>query len=187
MLYCDLVGSTHLSHTLDPETYRAVMSRYHETAIAAIQRFDGFVQQIQGDGIVAYFGYPIAHEQEADRAIRAALAILDGLTSLDTGLGQSLQARVGIASGLVVVSHVLAPDKSAVGETPNLAQRLQTVARPGEIIVSDRTRALAGGGFEYEDRGLHELKGISVPVHAVAGGMGRVRRRAGSRLRPRAG
>ena len=165
VLYCDLVGSTHLSHTLDPEPYRAVMSRYHETAVAAVQRYDGFVQQIQGDGIVAYFGYPIAHEQEADRAIRAALAIIERLTRVDSGIGQSLHARVGIASGLVVVSHILAPDKSAVGETPNLAQRLQTVARPDEIIVSERTRTLAAGGFDYEDCGLHELKGMSAPVH----------------------
>ena len=164
VLYCDLVGSTHLSHILDPEAYRTVMSRYHERAIAAVQRFDGFVQQIQGDGIVAYFGYPIAHEQDADRAIRAALQIMDGLGRLDAVIGHRLQVRVGIASGMVVVSHILAPDKSAVGSTPNLAQRLQAVANAGETVISDRTRALAGGGFEYEDLGLHQLKGIGAPV-----------------------
>ncbi len=116
-----MVGSTALSNRLDPEEYRRIMSRYHETAIAAIQRFDGYVQQIQGDGIVAYFGYPIAHEQEADRAIRAGLAIVAGLSGLEVGIGEPLRVRIGVASGLVVVSHILAPEKSAVGETPNLA------------------------------------------------------------------
>ena len=129
VLYCDLVGSTALSNALDPEVYRALLSRYHETAIAAIQRFEGYVQQIQGDGVVAYFGYPIAHEQDAERAIRAGLAIHRRLGQTCIVI-QPLQARIGIASGLVVAAHVLAPNKMAVGETPNLAQRLQTVAHP---------------------------------------------------------
>ena len=162
VLYCDLVGSTALSNTLDPEVYRSVLSRYHESAIAAIQRFDGYVQQIQGDGVVAYFGYPIAHEQDAERAIRAGLSIIDTLGKLD--VNPALQVRIGIASGLVVASHVLAPNKTAVGETPNLAQRLQTVALPNQVIVSPRTRALAGGSFEFEDHGVHELKGIAAPT-----------------------
>ena len=171
VLFSDMVGSTALSNRLDPEEYRRIMSRYHETAIAAIQRFDGYVQQIQGDGIVAYFGYPIAHEQEADRAIRAGLAIVAGLSGLDVGIGEPLRVRIGVASGLVVVSHILAPEKTAVGETPNLAQRMQTVANPGEVMVSERTKALAGGGFEYEDRGVHQLKGIAEPArvwHVIA-------------------
>ncbi len=162
VLYCDLVGSTALSNTLDPEVYRALLSRYHETAIAAIQRFDGYVQQIQGDGVIAYFGYPIAHEQDADRAIRAGLAIIDTLATLE--IVPALQVRIGIASGLVVASHVLAPNKTAVGETPNLAQRMQTVAKPNQVIVSARTRALAGGSFEFEDHGIHDLKGIATPT-----------------------
>ena len=165
VLYCDLVGSTALSNSLDPEVYRSVLSRYHETAIAAIQRFDGYVQQIQGDGVVAYFGYPIAHEQDADRAIRAGLATIEALGKLDVHPSASpLQVRIGIASGLVVASHILASNKTAVGETPNLAQRMQTVARPNEITVSSHTRALAGGGFEFEDHGIHELKGIAAPT-----------------------
>lgn len=162
VLYCDLVGSTALSNTLDPEVYRALLSRYHESAIASIQRFDGYVQQIQGDGVVAYFGYPIAHEQDAERAIRAGLSIIDTLAKLD--FVPALQVRIGVASGLVVASHVLSPNKTAVGETPNLAQRLQTVAHPNEITVSARTRALAGGSFEFEDHGVHELKGIAAPT-----------------------
>jgi predicted ATPase len=140
------------------------MLRYHETAITAIQRFGGYVQPTQGDAVVAYFGYPVAHEQAADRAIRAGLAIIDGLATVDSGIGDPLRARVGIASGLVVVSHILAPDKTAIGETPNLAQRLETAARPGEVMVSQQTRALARGEFEYEDRGLRQLKGMKAPV-----------------------
>ena len=166
VLFCDLVSSTALSNRLDPEEYRAVLARYHETCIVCVQRFEGFVAQIQGDGVVAYFGYPLAHEGEAERAIRAALAIVQALSTLDVGLGQPLSVRVGVASGMVVVTHVLAPEKSAVGETPNLAQRLQTVAQPGEVIASDRTRALAGGAFEYADRGPHTLKGIAEPARA---------------------
>ena len=166
VLFCDLVGSTALSNTHDPEEYRSILSSYHESCIGAVQRFEGFVAQIQGDGIVAYFGYPLAHESEAERAVRAALYIVEALTRLDVGSAGPLCVRIGIASGLVVVSHVLAPDKSAVGETPNLAARLQTVAQPGEVILSERTRLLAGGGFEYEDRGVHALKGIAEPTGA---------------------
>lgn len=164
VLFCDLVGSTALSNTHDPEEYRSILSRYHESCIEAIQRFEGFVAQIQGDGIVAYFGYPLAHESEADRAVRAALYIVEALTRLDVGSAGPLRVRIGIATGLVVVSHILAPDKSAVGETPNLAARLQTVAQPGEVMLSERTRSLAGGGFEYEYRGVHALKGIAEPT-----------------------
>jgi class 3 adenylate cyclase/predicted ATPase len=166
VLFCDLVGSTALSNTHDPEEYRSILSRYHESCIAAIQRFEGFVAQIQGDGILAYFGYPLAHEGEAERAVRAALYIVEALTRLDVGSAGPLCVRIGIASGLVVVSHILASDKSAVGETPNLAARLQTVAQPGEVMVSERTRSLAGGGFEYDYRGIHALKGIAEPTGA---------------------
>lgn len=164
--FCDLVGSTALSNTLDPEEYRTVLSRYHETCIAGVQRFEGFVAQIQGDGVLAYFGYPLAHENEAERAIRSALAILDALAQLDVGPDRRLQVRVGVATGLVVVSHILAPEKSAVGETPNLAQRLHTLASPGEVITTDRTRVLTRGAFDYENRGVHALKGIREPVQA---------------------
>jgi class 3 adenylate cyclase/tetratricopeptide (TPR) repeat protein len=166
VLFCDLVGSTALSNRLDPEEYRTVLSRYHETCIAAVQRFEGFVAQIQGDGVLAYFGYPLAHENEAERAIRSAMAIVDALAELDVGLDHRLQVRVGIATGLVVVSHILAPEKSAVGETPNLAQRLHTLASPGEVITTEHTRVLTRGAFDYENRGVHGLKGILEPVQA---------------------
>ncbi|MCW5622676.1 MAG: guanylate cyclase, partial [Burkholderiales bacterium] len=166
VLFCDLVGSTALSARLDPEAYRAVLSRYHQTAIHAIQRFDGYAAQIQGDGILAYFGYPLAHEGEADRAVRAGLEIIAALKAGNGSESEALRVRIGIASGLVVVSHVLAPEKSAVGETPNLAHRLQAAAQPDEVIVSTRTQQLAGRGFEYEDRGLLTLKGVASLVRA---------------------
>jgi len=164
VLFCDLVGSTALSATRDPEEYRSILERYHDTCIASVRRFEGFVAQIQGDGVLAYFGYPLAHENEADRAVRAGLSIVGALATQESGLDQPLQVRIGIASGLVVVSHILAPDKRAVGETPNLAARLQTIALPNEVLVGDSTRLLAGGGFEYEDRGVHALKGIALPI-----------------------
>lgn len=166
VLFCDLVGSTSLSNAYDPEDYRAMLTRFHEICIQAIQRYDGFVAQIQGDGVVAYFGYPLAHEGEAERAVRAGSAILHALKKLKNGPDELLRVRIGAASGVVVVSHVFAPDKSAVGETPNLAARLQTLGQPGELMVSERTKVLAGGGFDYEDRGTHMLKGIALPVRA---------------------
>ena len=165
VLFCDLVGSTALSGRLDPEAYRALLATYHQIAVRAIQRFDGYVAQVQGDGILAYFGYPLAHEGEADRAIHAGLEILAAMEARNATAGEKLSARVGIASGLVVVSHILSPDKSAVGETPNLASRLQSSASPGEILVTTHTRELAGGAFEYEDLGQLHLKGIEHPVH----------------------
>jgi class 3 adenylate cyclase len=171
VLFCDLVGSTALSNTYDPEEYRTILTRYHETCIQAIRRYDGYVAQIQGDGVVAYFGYPLAHEGEAERAVRAGLSVVERLAELEGALPELLRVRVGIASGLVVVSHVLAPDKSAVGETPNLAARLQTLAEPGQVMLSERTKALAGGAFEYIDCVIHTLKGIGQParVWQVAG------------------
>jgi class 3 adenylate cyclase/tetratricopeptide (TPR) repeat protein len=171
VLFCDLVGSTALSNTHDPEEYRAILTRYHATCIQAVQRYDGYVAQLQGDGVVAYFGYPLAHEGEAERAVRAGLSVVERLAALEGDLAELLRVRIGIASGLVVVSHVLAPEKSAVGETPNLAARLQTLAEPGQVMLSERTKALAGGAFEYVDCGVHALKGIGEPtrVWRVAG------------------
>ena len=112
VLFCDLVGSTGLSNRLDPEEYRSVLARYHEACIVSVQRFEGFVAQIQGDGVVAYFGYPLAHEGEAERAIRSALAIVQTLSALDSGLDQPLAVRIGVASGLVVVSPCLPPTRA---------------------------------------------------------------------------
>lgn len=171
VLYCDLVGSVALSRRLDPEEFRAVMAAYHGTVVEAIRRFDGYVAQIQGDGVIAYFGYPVAHEAEVDRAIRSAIALLERLAALRVTGTERLDARIGIASGVVVVTHILAPERSAVGETPNLAHRLQAIAAPGGIVVSDRSRKLAGGAFEFEDLGCPPMKGVheSVRVWRVVG------------------
>jgi class 3 adenylate cyclase/predicted ATPase len=192
VLFCDLVGSTRLSSALDPEAYRALLTRYHKAAVEGIRRFDGYVAQIQGDGVLAYFGYPQAHESEAERAIRAALAVIEALRHANADLAERLQVRIGIASGLVVVSHVLARDKSAVGETPNLAFRLQAIAQPGEVLVSGHTRALAGGAFHYADRGLHQLRGIPgqtrvYAVERVVDGASRFDAAARGRLTPMVG
>ena len=164
VLYCDLVGSTSLSGAHDPEELWQILARYHEACVLAVQRYEGFVAQIQGDGILAYFGYPVAHENAAERAVHAGLDIVHALAELNVGTGTPLRVRIGIASGLVVVSHILAPDKSAVGETPNLAHRLQSVANPGDVLVSERTRRLAGGAFEFEDRSWHLLRGVAEPT-----------------------
>lgn len=171
VLYCDLVESVALSRRLDPEEFRAVMAAYHGTVVEAIRRFDGYVAQIQGDGVIAYFGYPVAHEAEVDRAIRSGIALLERLAALRVRGAERLQARVGIASGVVVVSHILASERSAVGETPNLAHRLQALAAPGGIVVSDRSRRLAGGAFDFEDLGCPSMKGVqeSVRVWRVVG------------------
>ncbi len=166
ILFCDLVESTALSSAYDPEEYRSILSRYHGTCIQAVQRYEGFLAQIQGDGILAYFGYPLAHENDAERAIRAALFVIESLAALDGEDAKRLRVRIGIASGLVVVSHILASEKSAVGETPNLAARLQTLAQPGEVIISERAWLIAAGSFEYEYRGKHVLKGIPEPTRA---------------------
>lgn len=174
VLFCDLVDSVLLSRERDPEEFRALMAAYHGAVAQSVQRYEGFVAQIQGDGVIAYFGYPLAHESEADRAIRAGLAIVESLAAMVPGGQVRLRARVGIASGLVVVSHILAPEKNAVGDTPNLAHRLQGVAQPGEVMVTDRVRVLAAGAFDYEDRGYPMLKGVgdTVRVWRVVGPSG---------------
>ena len=165
VLFCDLVDSVRLSRAHDPEEFRALMAAYHGAVAQAVQRYEGYVAQIQGDGVVVYFGYPLAHEAEADRAIRAGLAIVASLAAMTPPGRERLDVRIGIAAGLVVVSHILAPERSAVGDTPNLAHRLQAIARPGEVMVTDRMRILAGGAFDYEDRGRPTLKGIGETVH----------------------
>ncbi len=171
VLFCDLVDSVRLSRECDLEEFRAIMAAYHGAVAQSVQRYDGYVAQIQGDGVVAYFGYPLAHESEADRAVRAGLAIIETLAGMAPQGHVRLSVRVGIATGLAVVSHILAPDKSAVGDTPNLAHRLQGIAAPGEVLITDRVRALAGGAFDYEDRGHPALKGVgdAVRVWRVAG------------------
>ncbi|HQR52868.1 MAG TPA: adenylate/guanylate cyclase domain-containing protein [Burkholderiales bacterium] len=174
VMYCDLVGSTALSRELDPEDLRDVICGYQETTRQAVGRFGGFVARYMGDGILTYFGYPHAHEDDAARAIHAGLEIVDALEQCGApGVpphGVRLQVRVGIATGLVVVGDLIgegaSEEAAAVGETPNLAARLQSIAPPGAVLVAQATHDLAGGRFDYTDEGVHKLKGFDRPLHA---------------------
>jgi class 3 adenylate cyclase/predicted ATPase len=163
VLFCDLVGFTELANRLDPEVLQGIIRSYEDACAVCITRYDGYVFQRLGDGIVAFFGYPLAHEGEAERAIHAGLSIIDSLSRLDVAEVGRLQVRIGIATGLVVVSSA---EKGAVGETMNLASRLQGIAQPGSIVVSERVQRLAGGVFDYEDLGERMLKGIGKPTRA---------------------
>jgi class 3 adenylate cyclase len=161
VMFSDLVGSTALSARMDPEDLREVITAYQKCVADAVRRFGGFVAKYMGDGVLVYFGYPEAHEDDADRAVRAALELIAAVTTLNAPA--ALQTRVGIATGLVVVG-----DLDIVGETPNLAARLQGVAKPNSVVVAESTRKLVGSLFELEDLGPQELKGISGPVRAWA-------------------
>jgi class 3 adenylate cyclase len=169
VMFCDLVGSTELSARLDPEDLREVIAAYHRAVAEIVAGFDGFVAKYMGDGILVYFGYPRAHEDDAERAVRAGLGIIDGVGRLGVKSGE-LQARVGIATGLVVVGDLIgegsAQEQSVVGETPNLAARLQSLAEPDAVVIAAGTRRLVGNLFEYRDLGAIEVKGIAAPVPA---------------------
>jgi class 3 adenylate cyclase len=169
VMFCDLVGSTALSARLDPEDYREVVAAYHRAVADAVRSFDGFVAKYMGDGVLIYFGYPQAHEHDAERAVRAGLGVVDAVARLDVK-SVKLQARVGIATGLVVVGDLIgegsAQEQSVVGETPNLAARLQSLTEPEAVVIAAGTRRLVGGLFEYRDLGAVEIKGIAAPVPA---------------------
>jgi class 3 adenylate cyclase/predicted ATPase len=160
-MFCDLVGFTDLATTLDPEVLQKVIQIYEEACVECVNHFGGFVFQRLGDGIVAFFGFPQAHEDEAERAIRAGLLIIERMERLEAPEVKRLQVRIGLANGLVVVSW---KDNSAVGETMNMAARLQGVAEPGSIVISDQVRRLASGAFQYVDLGYRTLKGIPQPA-----------------------
>jgi class 3 adenylate cyclase/tetratricopeptide (TPR) repeat protein len=171
VLFCDLVGSTALSAFLDPEDYRSIIAAFQKACATTIARFDGFLAKYMGDGVLAYFGYPRAHEEEASRAVRAGLALVEDVTrvALPDGL-DPLHARVGIATGLVVVGDLIgtgsAQEQSVAGETPNLAARLQTLAPPNGVLIAPSTRRLLGSEFQFADLGLQDLKGFAAPVRA---------------------
>jgi class 3 adenylate cyclase/predicted ATPase len=169
VMFCDLVGSTALSARLDPEDLREVIAAYHRAVAKIIADSDGFVSRYMGDGVLVYFGYPQAHEDDAERAVRAGLAAIDAVSRLDVK-SVKLQARVGIATGLVVVGDVTgegsAQEQSVVGETPNLAARLQALAEPDAVVIAAITRRLLGDLFEYRDLGAVAVKGIAVPMQA---------------------
>ncbi|MEX1181410.1 MAG: AAA family ATPase, partial [Cucumibacter sp.] len=169
ILFCDLVGSTELSTKLDPEDMRDVLRAYQDACSRAISRYDGYVAKFMGDGVFAYFGYPRAHEDDAERAIHAAVDLVTAVRELDNKETE-LAVRVGIATGPVVVGDLLgqgaAQEAAVTGETPNLAGRLQGLAATNTIVISDVTHRLAGGMFECFDFGMHKLKGFAEPVQA---------------------
>ena len=174
VMFCDLVGSTALSTGMDPEDLRDVIASYQNRCSAAIRRYDGFVAKYMGDGILVYFGYPRAHEDEAERSVRAGLDIVDAMAELNAAIrrppGVELAVRIGIATGPVIVGDQIgegtASETAVVGETPNLAARLQALAQPNQIVVSAATRAMLGDHFDLEDLGAYELKGFAEPVPA---------------------
>ncbi len=170
VLFCDMVGSTALSGAVDPELLGSLIRRYQDAAAGAIGRFGGFVAKFMGDGVLAYFGFPHAFEDAAERAVRAAIGILTEVGNIERPDGSRLQARVGIATGLVVVGEIVgtgtAQERTIVGETPNLAARLQALAAPDTILISEMTQNLLGGLFKLEPTGAHDLKGFARPMQA---------------------
>ena len=172
VMFCDLVGSTALSARLDPEDMREIVGAYHRTCAEQITKAGGFVAKYMGDGVLAYFGYPQAHEHDAERAVLAGLALVETVPKLKTAAGAPLQVRVGIATGLVVVGDLIgqgsAQEQAVVGETPNLAARLQALAEPNMVVIADSTRRLLGNLFELKDLGSKNLKGIAGPARVWA-------------------
>jgi class 3 adenylate cyclase len=169
-MFSDLVGSTALSARMDPEDLREVISAYQKCVAETVGRFGGFVAKYMGDGVLAYFGYPEAHEDDAERAVRAGLELVAAVTALKAPV--LLQTRVGIATGLVVVGDLIgsgeAQERGIVSETPNLAARLQGIAEANTVVIAESTRKLLGNLFEFEDLGTKDLKGIAGPVRAWA-------------------
>ena len=173
VMFCDLIGSTALSTRLDPEDLREILGAYHRAVAEVVGHFDGMVAKYMGDGVLAYFGYPIAHEDDPERAVRAGLAVVETVRQLETI--EALQVRVGLATGLVVVGDLIgegsAQEQSVVGETPNLAARLQVLAEPGAVVIPAVTRGLVGELFEYQSLGDIDIKGLAgpIPVYRVLG------------------
>ncbi len=169
IMFSDLVGSTALSARMDPEELREIVSAYQKCVAETVSRFDGFVAKYMGDGVLVYFGYPAAHEDDPERAVRAGLALADAVRNLSAP-GEPLRVRIGVATGLVVVGDLIgagaAQERAVVGETPNLAARLQALAAPNAVVIDQRTRRLIGGLFEYEDLSAVEVKGFAEPVPA---------------------
>ncbi len=168
VLFCDLVGSTALASRLDPEDLRDIITAYHRCVAEVVRRLDGFVAKYMGDGVLVYFGYPQAHEDDAERAVQAGLALVEAFGQLPTP--EHLQVRIGIGTGLVVVGDLVgsgdAQERGVVGETPNLAARLQAMAEPNTVVIGPWTRRLLGALFEYRDLGPVAVKGYAEPVQA---------------------
>jgi class 3 adenylate cyclase/tetratricopeptide (TPR) repeat protein len=163
VLFCDMVGFTQLTLQVDPELLQTIVRQYEEACAACIGRYDGYIYRLLGDGILAFFGFPLAHEGESARAIRAGLEIVEAISRLEVPEVGRLQVRIGIAAGIVVVAP---GERNVVGETMNLASRLQEAAKPGGVVVSERVYRLAGREFDYESLGELDLKGIAAPTRA---------------------
>jgi class 3 adenylate cyclase len=163
VVFCDLVNSTSLAAQLDPEQWREIIAGYYRAATQAIKGFGGHVAQYVGDGVMAYFGYPEAHDNNAERAARAALAILDGISRLNEQSARpKLSARIGIHSGTVVVGA--GKDVELFGDTLNIAARVQAAAQPDTVVITDASHRLVAGLFVVEERGAPPLKGVAQPV-----------------------
>jgi class 3 adenylate cyclase/energy-coupling factor transporter ATP-binding protein EcfA2 len=169
-MFSDLVGSTALSARMDPEDLREVISAYQRCVAETVRRFGGFVARMMGDGALIYFGYPAAHEDDAERAVRSGLDLIDAVATLPAA--EPLQVRIGVATGMVVVGDLMrsgeAQGHDIVGETPNVAARLQAIAEPNTVVIAEATRKLLGNLFELRDLGSKELKGIDGPVPVFA-------------------
>ena len=172
VMFCDLAGSTALSARLDPEDTREVIRVYQDACSGVVARYDGFVAKFMGDGILAYFGFPRAHEDDAEQAVRACLEIAALVPRLKTRDDEPLAVRIGVATGRVVVGDLIgqgsAQEQAVVGETPNLAARLQALAEPGGVLIANSTRRLLGGAFELKDLGKQELRGFAAPTQVFA-------------------
>ena len=168
VMFCDLVGSTALSVHLDVEDFHELIGTYQKAVAEIVTRFGGFVSRRVGDGVLVYFGYPNANEDDPEQAVRASLAVVEGIGLLESR--ERLQVRVGIATGLMIVGDLIrsgtANDTEVLGEGPNLASRLQAMAGPNSIVIDDNTRRLIGSVFGLEDLGLKDLKGFSEPQRA---------------------
>jgi class 3 adenylate cyclase len=172
VMFSDIVGSTALSASMDPEDLREVIAAYQKGVAETVRRLGGFVANYMGDGVLVYFGYPQAHEDDAERAVRAGLELVEAMPKLTTAAGLPLQVRVGIATGLVVVGDLVGmgakQEQAVVGETPYIAARLQGIAEPNTVAIAESTRKLLGNLFDLQDLGAKDLKGIVGPVRASA-------------------
>jgi len=170
IMFCDLADSTALSEQYDPEDLKDVISDFQKMCAAEIETFGGFIARYMGDGILVYFGYPTAHENDPERSMRAGLRIAAGIAALEPRPGLRLHVRVGIATGSVVAGEIIgegaSEEHAVLGVTPNLAARLQSLAPPDGVVISDATHRLCAGFFEFDDLGLHSLKGIAEPRQA---------------------
>ena len=168
VMFCDMVGSTEISNRLDPEELRELMRQYQDAVAGCIARYDGYLAKFLGDGILAYFGWPQAFEDQAERAVRAGIEVIEAVSQINHDKGIPLQSRVGIATGEVVIGDIVgetsAQSEAVIGETPNRAARLQTLAQPNQLIIGDVTKKLVGDLFVLEELGEKSLKGIPDPV-----------------------